>query len=176
MKLWNIVPNPLKGAQHSHVMDGLLWLGFTLLFGLLPLYGGALFLWFLSSELSLRGFVDHGEFAIYSAGLLAPALFIVVREYHAPFPQRAFWGLISIVLLVLVMIVFAAASAADAAPDVAKNVNRISITAASVILYSLALGTAFILTVQREALIVDAQAIRAKRTGSLEEEFDSTGG
>ena len=170
------LPNPLRGAQPENLEEGRFWLGFTLFGGLMPLYGGAFFLLLFSSEISFEAFIDHGEFAIYSAGLLATSLLVVVREYKAPFPERATWGLITGVLLVLAVLVFAVAAAADAAPDVAKDVNRGLLRVSSLVIYGLALATTFVLTVKREILTVNVEAIRAKRMGRLEDVYDSTGG
>ena len=169
------LPNPLSSARAEHVREGHYWLGFTLFGGLLPVYGGALFLWIFSSDWTPTQFVDHGEFAIYSAGLLAYALFIVVREYQAPFPERAAWGLLTGVLLVLSVIVFTAVSAADAQPKVAEELNRVPLRVVSLLFYLLALGASYLLTVRKEGLTFDMEAVRGERMATLEDKFDELG-
>ncbi len=163
----------LRRARDEHWREGWFWLGFTILGGLLPLWGGATFLWVLSSDLSPSGFVDHGEFAIYSAGLLAPALFVVVREYKAPFPERAGWALFTVALLIVALLFFAAATAPGAAPTAGFEINRAALRVLTPILYLASLCLAFALTVIREALAAEPRLDELSSTGRLEDKFDT---
>jgi len=168
------IPNPLAGVKSEHVLEGRYWLSYTQFGGLLPLYAGAALLWMFGSALSFGRFVDHGEFAIYSAGLLASALFVVGHEYRTPFPQRTFWQLVTAILLVFSVIVFAVASSADASSsDKADSFNHVALRVVSLILYAFSVATAFVLTVFKESMTVpDIEAIRGDRMAILEGKFD----
>lgn len=166
------IPHPLANARSEHVREGQYWLGFTLFGGLLPVYGGALFLWIFSSKWTPTQFVDHGEFAIYTAGLLASALFIVVREYQGPFPERAGWGLFTGVLLVLSVLVFAAAAAADADPKVADHLNKVPLRVVSLAFYVMSVVATYILTIRSQGLELDYQAVRGDTMAKLDKKFD----
>jgi hypothetical protein len=140
------------------------------------LWGGAILLWFLSSDLSLVGFVDHGEFAIYSAALLAPALFILLHEYRPAFPDRTAWGLATIACLVLAVLMFAAASAPQAARDAPFEINRVALRVVTTLLYAASLALAFALVVVRETLASEPSLDELDSTGPLERRFDQLKG
>ena len=152
--------------------DGGNWLLFTLIGGLLPVWGGAIILVLFGNEVSFASFTDHGEFAIYSAGLLASALLVVMREYRARFRERAILGLLSLVLIIIATLIFTAASAGE--NETTLNVNRTIMRNASVTLYCITVILTFFLTVLKEALEPRLEEI--SRTGALEDRFDELGG
>jgi hypothetical protein len=140
------------------------------------LWGGAVFLWFLSSHVSLVGFVDHGQFAIYSAGLMAPALFVLFHEYRAAFPERTAWGLSTSFCLVMALLMFAAASAPQAWPDAPFEINRVALRIVSPLLYVVSLMVAFALVVVKETLASEPTLDELDSTGPLERRFDQLKG
>jgi hypothetical protein len=163
----------LEGATPRDWQEGGVWLAYTLVGGLLPVYGGAIFLLLLFSDLSWARFLDHGEFAIYAAGLLAGALLVVGREYRGGFPGRSLWILLIAALLLIAAIVFTAAFAASAAPDLANNLNRGVLRVLSIVLYGLTVVLAFVLAVAKEALDkVNVEGIRAEDMQRLERGFN----
>lgn len=163
----------LARATRQDWGEGALWVSFTLVFGLLPVYGGALLLVLLRSRVSWSRFADRGEFAIYAAGLLAAALLVVFHEYKVGFPERAMLGLFTVFLLVLAALLFFLAFAADAAPGLAENVNRGVVRLLSLLVYVAAVALAFLLAVMKEALQQpNMEGIRAERMRRLESDFD----
>ncbi len=54
--------------------------GFNVLGALLPSWGTALLLPLFGHELLYGDFAKHGEFALYSAAFLSPALFVILRH------------------------------------------------------------------------------------------------
>lgn len=183
------MPNPFSALRYwilgaPHHRTALYWLAFTLFGGLLPLYGGAFFLWVLFSRFSWANLVDHGEFGIYSASVLASGLFVVSREYKVPFPERATWVLAAVVLLVLSVFVFSAAFAAANEPGLNSNVNDFAIRVGSPILFSLTMAFVFSLTVRGQGLeepretqlAEEVVSIRGEQMATLEDDFDGLGG
>lgn len=139
----------------------------------MPVYGGAIFLLLLFSDVSWARFLDRGEFAIYAAGLLAGALLVIMQEYKGGFPGRPLWGLVIMVLLLIAAFIFTAAFAADAAPDLAPNLNRGVLRVLSIALYGLTVVLAFVLAVAKEALDkVNVEDIRAEDMQRLERGFN----
>ena len=171
------LPGLLSNTQKEDWGSGSAWVSITLFFGLLPLWGGALIFFLFSSDVSWAGMVDHGEFAIYSATLLATALLVVFREYKVHFTERLFWGTIAVVLLVLTLLLFSAASAADTAPDLAEQVNRSALRLLSLSVYIATVGVVFLLTVLNTALDrQDPQAAQAERMSDLAARVKELGG
>ena len=163
----------LARAKRKDWEEGVVWLAYTLFGGLLPVYGGAIFLLLLFSDVSWDRFADRGEFAIYAAGLLAGALLVVMREYEGGFPGRSVWGLLITVLLVIAALVFTAAFAADAAPDLADTLNRGVLRVMSILLYAATVVLALVLAVMKEALQqLNVEGIRATEMQQLERAFD----
>lgn len=125
-----------------------------------------------SSDLSLKGFVDHGELAIYSAAILAPSLHIVLRGYKANFPEREFWGLLIFGLLMLSLIVFAAAAAPAAAPDLEPLINVTAVRIITPFLYVSSLAVAFLLIVIRETLVSEPSLDEINPAAKLRRQVD----
>lgn len=97
----------IRHAKRSHVVDSVVWFLFTIVGGLLPVWGGAVLLWIAPGNVHWLDFASHGEFALYSAALLAPAIYIVTAgPGGVPFPSRTFVVLIEIILLLLAVLAF----------------------------------------------------------------------
>lgn len=165
------LPTPLNQADGSHWKGGLTWLGWTLGAGLLPVWGGALVLVVLSADVTGGRFVDHGQFALYAAGLLATSLYLTLSEISVPRRARPVWGGLSGLLLAAAALTFAAVLASEALPGLAANLNRALLGMISVGLYLIALLIAFLLTVAKESF-VDIQNIESSRSAQLEDQFD----
>ncbi|OAK03198.1 hypothetical protein A6280_10600 [Bacillus wiedmannii] len=74
----------LKSATKEQWMNTVEWLLYTLIGGLLPLWLGAIILKLLSNWNGWDFFVVNGEFALYSASLLAPTIHILVKDTKKP--------------------------------------------------------------------------------------------
>ena len=183
------MPHPINAVRYwiqgpPHHRTALYWLWFTLFGGLLPLYGGAFFSWVLFSRFSWANLVDHGEFGIYSAAVLASGLFVVSREYKVPFPERASWVLATVALLVLSVFLFAAAFAAANEPGLNSDVNDLAIRVGSPILFAVTIAFVFSLTVRGQGLeeptetrvAEEVESIRGERMTTLERDFDELEG
>ena len=93
------------------------WLIATIVGGLLPLWGSYLMLKLGGESVFVADFVSHGEFALYSASLLAPVFFIILRELPAGFPFRLWIGLVSVVLLLISALTFGCVFWIDRVPE-----------------------------------------------------------
>jgi hypothetical protein len=74
----NIV-EAIKKAQGNDWKDALYWLFWTF-FGMMPLWLLFLPLISFSQPISLDIFAGKGEFALYSAGILSGAVYVVTKE------------------------------------------------------------------------------------------------
>src|SRR5438876_1135465 len=97
-----------RQANRHHVRDTFEWLFYTMLGGLLPVWGGAILYRFFVGGATLLHFASHGEFTLYSAALLGPAIYIVVKEREeVSFPSRGSFVLSSIIFLLVAALIFA---------------------------------------------------------------------
>jgi hypothetical protein len=166
----------LRGCRWNHWQNGGYWLLFTLVGGLFPLYAGFLFL-LIFSTINVTGFIDHGEFVIYSAGLLPPALLIIFSDYRDPFPNRALWGLIAISLLIVCTVVFGAMAAVQFKPELQKDIDIEMLRVVSVMLFGVTTVLAFLLIVL-DSVMPGIEEIAEQRSGdlnSLEDQFTKLG-
>ncbi|QYR20981.1 hypothetical protein KZ483_25110 [Paenibacillus sp. sptzw28] len=83
-----------------------LWIFYTLLGSLIPTWGGIVLLVIFNKLQDWSVFYKNGEFILYSAGLLAPALFVLIREAKRPGFQ--FMAIISVIMLLLTGLLYSA--------------------------------------------------------------------
>jgi len=73
------LPKALKQAKGRDWQDAGHWLFWTA-FGMMPLWLLLILLWAFTQPVSLGTFTGQGEFALYSAGILAGAIYVVTKE------------------------------------------------------------------------------------------------
>ena len=72
--------NAVKTASRENWRDAISWLAYTVLGTFLPLLASFFLLGLRHQEFHLNDFLRHGEFALYTAAFLAPALQLIVRS------------------------------------------------------------------------------------------------
>jgi hypothetical protein len=85
------------------------WLVSHVIAGLLPLWGSYFYLLLRKRDPLFLDSFQHGEFALYAAGLLGTAFFVLFFERTGPFPKRAGYGWMSVPLLIVSVLIFAGA-------------------------------------------------------------------
>lgn len=78
------VINLIKSATKEQWINTAEWFLYTLIGGLVPLWLGVIILMVTSSWRGWDFFVVNGEFALYSASLLAPTIHILVKDTKKP--------------------------------------------------------------------------------------------
>jgi hypothetical protein len=71
-------------ATNEQWKSTMYWLLYTLIGGLVPTWGGAILLWIFGNWRGWEPFYANGEFILYSAALLAPALHILIKDARKP--------------------------------------------------------------------------------------------
>jgi hypothetical protein len=96
----SLLPKVLIASRPGHWQEAFTWLFYTFI-GAVPFWGVALVFWLKVKSVAPDLFVKDAQLAIYSAGLLAPAIPVMVREIQgSPFKQpKAFLGLALLVLI-----------------------------------------------------------------------------
>jgi hypothetical protein len=109
----------LRSTTGGHWWEALLQTFFTLVGGIAPLWIGWIIVRSTLGSPEVLDFARHGEFALYTASLLAPSLYLIVREsYDVPFPGAAILALLS-----LFGILLAVASYTIVAPETSRAIG-----------------------------------------------------
>ena len=168
----------LRNANRSHWNDAAIWLVYTLIGSLTPVWFGWFLLTLLTRNPSWADFSHHGEFALYSAAMFAPTLYIVLRDVRSPgFPGRLTLGLLTFVGTLVATGFFAAVTTAFLAPPPVLLIDKTFLSRGTFILFTLSALLAFIVTVLDNArLIPDVRQITNAQQAELSKEFDELGG
>ncbi|MDP2278702.1 MAG: hypothetical protein Q8K51_10810, partial [Nitrospirota bacterium] len=167
---------PFRIATKEHWWDAIISMLFTLFGSLLPLWASYILLKVLASKFSFTDFIDHGEFALYSAALLSPALYIIGKDRTpAGFPYRIFFILILPMGLLFATLVFSGVVFATVTQNQPLNLNKEFLRNSTVILLILSVLFPFLINVldniRREP---DMRTIKAHEMKKLEDQFDET--
>jgi len=168
----------LRSARSSHWRDAGIWLGYSLVGSLTPIWFGWLLLTLLSRSPSWADFSSHGEFALYSAAMFAPTLYIILRDLKDPgFPGRLSLGLLAFTGAVIATAFFAAVTTAFMSPEPLLRVNQLFLRRGTLSLFAFSAGLAFIVTVLDNARFQpDVRGIAATQQQELAKDFDKLGG
>lgn len=154
------------------------WFAFTLGFGFLPLWIGVLLVWGLSHEqLRFADFIVHGEFAIYSATLVAGSMRLVAKDTElGPFVHRPMFFLVSGLTLTLAVAVYVTIKTATflRLPEIvnAQFVIKFSVP---LLIFSLLFGfLVFLLDHQR--FHPNVALISEQQVADLGDQYDKLGG
>ncbi len=104
----------VRGCSRDNWGSAGKWLAYTVGAGFLPLIIGVLVVYVLSTHpVNWADFLIHGEFAIYSATLIAGSARLISREYEsAPFVHREMFILTAILTLAVSVTVYVLIKAA----------------------------------------------------------------
>lgn len=91
--------------------DGLQWLGWNTILGLMPIWMTLLLLRCFQQPITLHAVTANGEFALYAASFLGTCFYIVARDFRErPYPSRGAILLILAALLVGSVFIYIVAS------------------------------------------------------------------
>jgi len=102
----------ILSAMSKHGKETGKWLAFSLGGALIPVWGGMMLFRLFSKPVKFSDFSGNGEFALYSAAMLAPALYLILKDFkNSPFMYRHAFAGISALGLSLSMLLFAGVTA-----------------------------------------------------------------
>jgi hypothetical protein len=174
MRLLDFISSyPIFRAGRHEWGEGFVSLLYTAVGGLIPVFVLAIVLAVWPSSVSWDRFVDRGEFAIYSVGLITPALLILFSEYRDGFPGRRVVGFITVGLLIFATSLFVAAALGDAVPSTSDDIDRAALRLATIAIYAVTVLTWLVVVVTGEVLKTPEPRLdQISRTGRLEENLD----
>jgi hypothetical protein len=157
--------------------ESLKLLSFTLVGGLLPAWGGFIVFKLFGKIPHLSNFTDHGEFAIYSAVLLAPSLYFILKDYKtSTFVYRHFFGFLCIVGLLVSALVYVGVTTASVG-QIPIEVDIEFLRMVTWMLFILTASLSFFVTaLDNGRAYIDVQRQRSQQAKELEKKFDELGG
>ena len=167
-------PTILADALRTQGKETTKCMFFTLFGGLLPVYGGYILLKLFHKDMSMSDFTNNGEFAIYSAALLGPALYLIFKEYpKARMPLQTTLGGFCIVSLLLSSMIFAGVTSVNTGKlpiEIDKDFLRIS----TIVLFAVTAILSFLVTALDGYRVMpgDINNIHNESLEQLEKEFD----
>jgi hypothetical protein len=171
-----LVPSFLSDTDYSNLRDATYWLVYSLLGGLAPIWCGVIISKILSHPPTLGQFTAHGEFALYTAAIVAPAFHTLSRDLKVPgFKGRQFFLLASVCCMVIAVCIYVAVSCAQI-PGLMLAIGTIDqefLRFFTPLLFVFAMGLAFIVTVlDYGRLSSDVREVVVEQRQELKDEFN----
>ena len=167
----------LRNTKWQHWRESLTLMLFTVGAGLSPVWVGWILLKVYHKTPSLVDFAHNGDFAIYSAAIVAPLIYLIVKEHRVPFASRAIYTLASVVILVFSIASYAAVAPATVgiAPDLRPDMAFLA--PVTLWAYVVSVLLALVVTALDNArMFPDVRAITERQQHDLEQRFDGLGG
>jgi multisubunit Na+/H+ antiporter MnhE subunit len=105
----NLVKRIARSADKRDYYAGLIWFGWGVIGGLLPLWGTVALYLLFKQPLAWSPLAKNGEFVLYAASFFAGSLYVLRRDV---FPNRNLLTLLSLFALVICTLLFAAVTVA----------------------------------------------------------------
>jgi hypothetical protein len=165
-------------GKYPHWTEAANWQFWNVIWGLSPLWMGFIIFLLCKKKPMLIDFSDKGEFLIYSAAMLASALYIVLKDYKtSKFPYRRVLGMISIITMLVTVILFTGITAATTSRLSFFDISREFVRSTSYMTYMMSIILAFILTaLDNRRTRIDIIEERGSQLKALEHDFDKVGG
>lgn len=172
-----LIPSPLRNTTRSHWSDAGIWLFYNLIGSLAPVWFGVLILLTFSRTPSLGDFSQHGEFALYSAAMFAPTLYIISRDLKTPgFAARPILVLLTLLGILAATCFFVAVTTAFMVPKPVLEVDQAFLMRGTFGLFAFSAVLSYLVTVLDNArLMPDVQQITGNQQAQLGKQFDELG-
>jgi hypothetical protein len=163
----------IKQSSWEDWKETLYWLGFNVLGGLFPTWSSALLLRMRGQQLVYSDFAKHGEFALYSAAFLAPALLVIFRyAKRNRYVLGAGSGLMAVSGLLVSALVYATAASAAATPT-EHSIDMAYLVAFSTGLLVFSLIVALLVAfVENQATNFNLQEVESRQQEELRTKFE----
>ena len=166
----------LKSTTRQHWAETFGALVFTIVFSLMPIWIGAVTQYLLSRPPDWMDYLRHGEFGLYSAAMLAPAIYLILNDLKEPFPRRGAFGLLAFVMLALSVTVYVGVTTIVNVSETVFLLNESFLAHLSVWLYLASVVFALLVTVVDKYLVEGhVRAMYGFEQAELRDQFRSEG-
>jgi hypothetical protein len=170
--------DPLRDTTTEHWKDASAWLLYTLVGSLAPIWLGWLILSALSRHPSIVDFSHHGEFALYSAAMFTPTLYIMLKDVRQiRFPWRTILVLLAFTGTGVAAGFFSVVTTVFMLPPPLLKLDDQFVQTGTVYLFCFSVVLSFLVTVLDNARQApDITKIAAAQRQNLGDRFDKLGG
>lgn len=164
----------LKETNRSHWREAGLSLAYSIFGSLAPVWGGFLLLRLFSRRPGWVDFSQHGEFALYSAAMLAPALYVVSRDLKVPgFAGRSVLILLCFLGIFVATCFFVAVTTAFMAPTPILKIDQPFLSQWTLVLFCLSCCISIVVAGLDQARVFpDIRETEARERKRLNDDFD----
>jgi preprotein translocase subunit SecG len=167
----------LKAIINSEWWEGIVWLLWTSVGGLFPVWAGLAALQLMGKNPTLSDFSSNGQFALYAASFITASSYIVFKEYKTKsvFFRRMF-GAACLACVIVICFLFIITTAGQANMIFIEKEKLSLLRKLSYILYGISAIIAFLLTVlDKKRTAKDLLHIEQSNIKKLEEEVKAIG-
>jgi hypothetical protein len=159
-------------------LDAVQWLLWTVLGGLLPIWGTVLLLLLFGQQVQLQSLMQNGEFVLYSASFFGGALYLIMRDFRTRlFPSRGLIGFTAVSLLLLSALIFSGVTVNAMSGNLPFRVDGRFLEVMSYFLLAVSCIVGFLATVAGNAQTPpDIAGVKDAQLARLSREFDKLGG
>ncbi len=167
---------PFQAATWSNWRDAINSHIYVLVGSLLPIWLSPFLLKTISVEFKLTDFVDHGELALYSAALISPAIYIIIKNRkNTGFPYNTQLIILSICVLLISCFVFAGVIVTSIKKTGLFILNISFLRSTTIILLVFSVLLSYLVSVFDNLLTsLDLSDIKGKEMKELENKFNET--
>ena len=154
------------------------WLFYTLTGILLPVWCSCLLLKLFSQKIQWIDFFRHGEFALYSAAIITPAIYLILKEkFNIPFLRRHLCGFLAFAFLIFSTLIFAGVTVIAVNQNVQRPVlNESFLVRSSIVVFCLSVFLVFFVTLGDNLITrEDLREVEQQSSKKLEKDFDALG-
>jgi len=172
------LPGPFGDANRSHWSDAGIWLFYNLAGSLAPVWFGLLILKTFHRHPGWADFSQHGEFALYSAAMLAPTFYVINRDLKIPgFAGRQILGLLTLLGTLAATCFFVAVTTAFMEPKPVLEIDQVFLQQGTTVLFVFSAFLAFLVTALDNARQTpDVNVLAERRRKKLDEQYDDLEG
>lgn len=175
----DIVRQLLFEAKKKEWIDGLQWLCWSAVLGLMPIWMTMLLFRLFKQSITLHSITSNGEFALYAASFLGTCFYIVARDFRErSFPSRGSVLIMLTVFLVGSVVIYAVASLVTfmgnlATIPIMQHFDREFLLVLNLwILPVVCLITYFLIVADNVRATADLTAVSKRKFDAFEAEFD----
>lgn len=173
--IWNF-------SNKSHWGDATIWLGWTVVCGLLPLWALPLIMYIFGANATFEMLIDDGEFLLYSAAYLGGAFYIVIKDFrNVSFPSKSSIAILMVFLLLVSVFTYSLVTTV-VLPEINQKyqihelLNKDAIKTISFIVFPISLFLTYMVVVAENIRQgIDLKGIRQQDMEELASNFDQLG-
>jgi len=177
----DIIRELIRDSAPDEWLDGLQWLCWSIILGLMPIWATAFLLCVFKQKITWDAITGNGEFALYAASFLATCFYIVARDFRQRgYPSRGILLILLTALLLSAVFIYAVAALVTFVDDqslpILTNYDGEFLIKISIYLLPIVCIISYVLIVADNVRSkVDLKAVAKREYDNFENEFDKLG-